>query len=104
MSAHTLTVGTVMVAAWGYDQTNIDYFVVVKATPKTVLLQQVASKEEYDPRLFLQGKSTPLLDQPIGKPFRCKPYEFNGKWRVRINSFTRAGVWSGDPQNFSSYA
>ena len=43
---HTFSVGDYAWASWGYDQTNIDFFVVTRRTEKTVWLQPVKAQVE----------------------------------------------------------
>lgn len=40
--AHDLTVGEIIYNSWGYDQTNIDWYVIVKRTDHFVWLQPIA--------------------------------------------------------------
>jgi hypothetical protein len=39
---HQLNVGEVIYNSWGYDQTNVDFYVIVKATANYVWLQPIA--------------------------------------------------------------
>lgn len=43
---HTFNVGDYAYASWGYDQTNIDFFIVTRRTEKTVWLQPVKAQVE----------------------------------------------------------
>ena len=43
-----MEIGTVLISKWGWEQTNIDFYEVVKATEKTVTIRQIASKEDID--------------------------------------------------------
>lgn len=36
-------VGKILVSTWGYDQTNVDFFKVVRETPSSVWLQRIGS-------------------------------------------------------------
>jgi len=38
---HTLKVGTVLYGTWGYDQTNVDCFQVIKVTKGTVTIRRI---------------------------------------------------------------
>ena len=38
--------GAILTAVWGYDQTNVNYYQVLKRTEKTVTVQE--SRPEYD--------------------------------------------------------
>lgn len=41
---HGIQVGDIFVARWGYEQTNIDFWQVVKTTAKSVYVQQIESR------------------------------------------------------------
>lgn len=41
-SAHSIKVGDILYASWGYDQTNIDFFQVTAVTAKTVTFGKIA--------------------------------------------------------------
>ena len=43
--SHGLKVGDVLVCSWGYDQTNIDFFLIVAATEKTIRIKECSMKE-----------------------------------------------------------
>lgn len=43
---HTFNVDDYAYASWGYDQTNIDFFIVIRRTEKTVWLQPVKAQVE----------------------------------------------------------
>tara|TARA_B100001093_G_scaffold152047_2_gene144824 strand:+ start:2663 stop:3082 length:420 start_codon:yes stop_codon:yes gene_type:complete len=47
---HDLEIGDILSASWGYDQTNINYFEVVKTSPKSVEVLEVegVSLPEHD--------------------------------------------------------
>jgi hypothetical protein len=40
---HPVAVGDIFRMSWGYDQTNVDYFQVVKTTPKGVYVREIGS-------------------------------------------------------------
>lgn len=39
-----LSVGDILVCSWGYEQTNIDYYEVVKILPKSVVIQEIGQR------------------------------------------------------------
>lgn len=41
-------VGDILYSSWGYDQTNIDFYQVVKVTAKTITVKEISYKSEYD--------------------------------------------------------
>jgi hypothetical protein len=42
---HNLTVGTLLVASWGYDQTNIDAYQVVEVGPSSIKVRAIATEQ-----------------------------------------------------------
>jgi len=38
-------IGKIYRRSWGYDQTNVDYFQVVRVTAKCVVVREIASKQ-----------------------------------------------------------
>jgi hypothetical protein len=53
-----MTVGAIWRTSWGYDQTNVEFFEVVKRTPKTITLRRLKATV-IDGRLFpLAGEYT----------------------------------------------
>ena len=40
-----MEIGTILVNRWGYEQTNVDFFQVIKVTEKTVVIRQIAKEK-----------------------------------------------------------
>lgn len=40
-----IEVGDILSSSWGYDQTNIDYYLVTKRTPRMATLQKIGAKQ-----------------------------------------------------------
>lgn len=83
-------IGDIFRCSWGYEQTNVDYYVVVKVTKKMVTLQEIGSevtKECGWASCYVKPDPTRI----IGKPFRRKfnTYGENQVY-VSINSFSGA--------------
>ena len=95
--------GDILVSLWGYDQTNADFYKVVKATEKSVTLQQVESKQALDYPTAMAGRATPT-NVPVGKPFRRKIHRYDNEIYVKISSFEYAYPWDGKPERFTEYA
>jgi hypothetical protein len=82
-----LKVGDVLSCSWGYDQTNIDYYLVQELRGKnSVVIVEIGSTREGTE--YLQGVSIPDPTQIKGEPMvkRC-----DGKG-VRISSFQWASL------------
>lgn len=62
-------VGDIVYDSWGYDQTNIDWYQVVKCTPKSVVIRRIAG-EITEKENTMSGQSTPLIHCFTGTPIR----------------------------------
>lgn len=56
---HGLKVGDILVASWGYDQTNINFYEVVKVTAKSAYLLEVQSTRVGDSGIYNLMKPVP---------------------------------------------
>jgi hypothetical protein len=125
-------IGHILVSSWGYDQTNIDYYKVIRKTAAMVELRAIGQKyvesassmSEYvmpdpDNELFetdflkreeAEAKGYQLLDDWKGEYVRAKfpaiskhKAQFsNGKLFVRMNSYSFASSWDGK-KDFQSH-
>lgn len=103
---HNFKPNDIVECSWGYDQTNVDFYKVLKATPSTVKLIKVASTEISDGPQTMTGKVTPNPLQEIGEPFRRKVSEYYEGAMIIIDRspFRSALLWNGTPQRVSHYA
>lgn len=98
---HTLKVGDILDASWGYDQTNVDFYEVVRVTPGTVDLHELEQVTECRNGWNDRGTCRPI-------PGTCKRV-FKGKRPnarniVKFSSYNWAYPWDGSPKGWSSYA
>ena len=56
-----LTVGQILYTSWGYDQTNVDYYVITRASGKRVWVREIAGRYVETGPMALAGKSEPEL-------------------------------------------
>lgn len=59
-AGHTLKVGDIITNSWGYDQTNVDWYVIVKTSKNYVWLQEISAHVEETG--FMSGPSVPHID------------------------------------------
>lgn len=102
-------VGAILEHSWGYDQTNIDFFVIVKRTdsPKgvTFLTLQEMTTADKNETGFMTGDCQPGVIVENAKPFRRKLHSYDGEERgVAIESYGWCSLWDGKPARWSSYA
>lgn len=73
---HTLQVGDILKASWGYDQTNIDYWQVTAVLGgQTVELREIGSISRDTG--WLQGECVPAPGKFLGEPMKKRVSEGN---------------------------
>jgi len=90
-------VGDILYSSWGYDQTNIDFYEIVRVTGSMVVVRKL------EKRVVRSSGSTdyvvPVPGQYSGAPLRRK---FGPGWRggvaISINTFAGAYTWDGTPK------
>jgi hypothetical protein len=82
-SAQRVSVGTIFCHSWGYDQTNVDYYEVVKATSSTVEVKPIASAEVPGSQGQMSARVTPLPGAFISKTYRLQDAHGNYKTSLR---------------------
>ncbi|WP_029179108.1 hypothetical protein [Streptococcus suis] len=55
INQHGALVGDILCAVWGYDQTNYDFYKVIKVTAKTITIEKLNG---YDKGTILKNKKT----------------------------------------------
>lgn len=98
----TLKEGDILYSSWGWEQTNIDYYKVVKTIgTRTVMLVKLAAKITSDGAHYMSGSTVPILDKTDGEPFK-KVVSCGST--VRLNSYSCAWPWDGRPLHCTWYA
>lgn len=91
--------GEYLVSKWGYDQTNINYFAVVKRTAKSVRLVEITSEQfPIDPTDSQRGGFAVPVEFQIGKPFTRR---VGSDGYVRITDYQHAKPWDRTPQAYT---
>ena len=100
---HDLKPGDIMVSGWGYDQTNIDFYIIVKATERTVTVAPIGKK---------------IAKSSIGADYVVADTEHKGAetsrhvvnyWgntaSIKLSSYAFAHLWNKQPcyQTAASY-
>lgn len=95
--------GKIVVNSWGYDQTNIDYYLIVKRTKHFVTLQAIGYATNVETG-FLTGDCTPDPNKPLDKPLlRRKVHVWDGKEQGIDIEFGWCSLWHGGANHWSSY-
>jgi hypothetical protein len=89
MADNKLETGDILVASWGYDQTNVDFYEVTEVAGKYVTLRKVAAASANS--ASDAGRCVPQSGQFIGEPMR-KLVQFGD--RVTVDSSRHARKWN----------
>ena len=91
-AAKSLKVGDIYYESWGYDQTNIDFHIIVDVKGQSVLLQKIGSNlVESNPP---QDLVTPNPSHKIGDPIRKRLNNYGG---FTMSSYSDATKYEGRP-------
>ena len=92
---HALRTGDVMCSSWGYDQTNITFYRVTRATATTVMLERLRNRlvERMDVMDMVARR-----DEANGNVGRRKVKRYEEVEDVEINSYKNAYLWDGRPK------
>jgi len=96
--ASAVIVGDIFYSKWGYDQTNLDYYQVVKTTATTIALRKIdkqITRGRGEPTEYYM----PVANKFVGPPLRKKLKEYNGKAYVNLTSYSSAYKWNGKEQS-----
>lgn len=91
--------GDIFVDSWGYDQTNVDYYVVTKKLKASIKIKQVGKNVEYGESG--SDKVTPNKDSHyvgrdgIGEEMTKIPQD----GYIKINGYRHAVLWDGVPNH-----
>lgn len=101
----TYTPGTIVYASWGYDQTNIDWFKIIKRVGDWLTLQPLKAVNEHDAHA-MTGKTTPGEPDEAAKPIRRR-LRRDGTREIGMPfkpSYGWMRAWEGRPVGYSTYA
>jgi hypothetical protein len=93
--AHALKQGDVMYSSWGYNQTNITFYRVTRATATTVMLERLRNR--LVERMDVMDLVAPS-DESNGDVGRRKVKRYDDEDYVEINSYKCAFPWDGRPK------
>jgi hypothetical protein len=92
-----LEVGNILVSSWSYDQTNIDFYKVVRKSEKSVWLQRLTKR--YLKQVGWAHFEVVPGNTVISNKILLRRYDPSGY--VSITSFSCASPWNGKPQTES---
>lgn len=101
LQPHSLTVGDTVYNSWGYDQTNIDFYAVVRVSKNFVWLQPLRS--EVTTTGFMQGRSVAKPGERYGDTSQHRVTVYDGRNSVHFEHGA-GSKWDGSPLFCSWYA
>ena len=98
----------ILVSSWGYDQTNITFYKVVRTTAKTVTIKQLNTTQTPSDHNHMVGTAVP---SPEWSDWRGDPVRrtvqrsYDGSHDMVKGVFSDfAQLWDGEPKPYTSYA
>lgn len=97
---HSLKVGQVLYSSWGYDQTNIDYYEVIRVVgPHTVEIREIGCVGVAE-----QGGPSELVSPKVGNYIGDSMIKrASADNSVRIASYASAYPWNGEAKSRTGY-
>jgi hypothetical protein len=90
----TLKEGDILASSWGYDQTNIDFYKIVKKSASSVWIQKL-KKQYLEQTGWAHYKVVPLeefaTETQLVKRYKTGEY-------VSVSSYAIAKLWDGEPE------
>ena len=101
------SVGAILVDSWGWEQTNVDFYAIIKRSGDFVTIQMMKVQETFKGR-EMTSEVLPLEVDPKAKPIRRKVKSFNGEEKgFSLRDYAGGGwtkLWSGSVQTATHYA
>lgn len=98
---HKLQEGHILVASWGYDQTNIDWYQVTRVIgANTVEVREIEGNVTRSDG-WASGQSVPRADAFCGEPMVKRVTDGD---TVKVSSCAWARLWDGRPRHWTAYA
>lgn len=98
---HNIEVGHIFATAWGYDQTNVNFYQVVELKGKrTAILREL--NQINNATLDMQGTCTPALDSFLDNDTYTR--RISGDKTIKLSSGQYGRLWDGRPMGWTSYA
>lgn len=104
-TTHTVAVGDIFVASWGYDQTNVDAYQVVATTRCTVKVRQIGMESESTGAMTAQVRPVRDSFEADAKVITKRPYTwvYDGKDETHLNmTYGSCSQWDGARTYYSS--
>lgn len=108
VSKYGIKAGDILTDSWGYEQTNVEFYLVTKVISACKIEIVELGHQEVEENSSMSGYVIPDMDRRIGEPIQKivsqSGYEKkNGSWHVKINESISLTQWDGKPAFYSSW-
>ena len=100
--SNPVKVNDIFYTSWGYDQTNIDFYMVVDITKSSVKVVSLGSDRTYTGSM--QGTCVPNLNTKGTKVMTKRINIYNNKPCFKVASYATAFPYNNKPMCFSEWA
>lgn len=90
--------GSILYSSWGYEQTNIDFYIVLNRKNDFITIQEIGQIKTF--QSSDSGTCIPDATNLIGEPFKKKISKYAS---VKFASFKSGYLCDDTPKHFSSY-
>ena len=98
----SLKPGMILMASWGWEQTNVNFYKVLERKGFLVTLQEVGTRQVGEAMSWASCMVAVDQASPVGSPFTMKLSPLSTS--LRVNSSITATPWDGKPTYCSWYA
>jgi hypothetical protein len=96
LTANPAKVNDILYSSWGYEQTNIDFYIVTKVLGKSVKIRELGSNTVGTG--FMSGETTPTQTPTGDEMLKRVNAKTDGSYTIKIASYARAYQWDGKPK------
>lgn len=97
--AKNITKGSILYSSWGFEQTNINFYIVLERKNTKLIVQEVAQLRTYS--RDDSGTCKPNINKLIGEPFERRLTKYAC---ININTVEHASLYNNETLYWSSYA
>jgi len=105
MNQFNITPGTIFYSSWGYEQTNVSFYQVVRLSGKaSVVIREIFKTTCTKDNTDFYGHVMPNKNQFIGDEMRKRINTALSVPSIKLADCERAYLWDNKPKYVSSYA
>lgn len=93
--------GDIFYTSWGYEQTNVEFYQVIRATEKTVWVREISGANSGD---WWSGHTEPAKDSFISEKILRRKLKGGDSPFFSVNAVADAWPYEGQKLYYSNYA